>query len=153
MPRSPEARRVSLQQLHTQCVERIDALVREERIPLSGPEKQQLIREVMDEVFGYGPLDEFLRDPFVSDILVNGPKKIYIERRGRLRPEEGSGELKFGAQCIVRDSQAAVFFKDGKGTDILGPGRPSRVGRSPVFGEDQDLNRLAAPVRQRHSPG
>jgi len=38
-------------------------------------------------------------------------------------PEEGSGELKFGAQCIVRDSQAAVFFKDGKGTDILGPGR------------------------------
>ncbi len=38
-------------------------------------------------------------------------------------PEEGSGELKFGAQCVVRDSQAAVFFKDGKGTDILGPGR------------------------------
>lgn len=38
-------------------------------------------------------------------------------------PAEGSGELKFGAQCIVRDSQAAVFFKDGKGTDILGPGR------------------------------
>ena len=38
-------------------------------------------------------------------------------------PEEGSGELKFGAMCIVRDSQAAVFFKDGKGIDVLGPGR------------------------------
>src|SRR5512147_1585553 len=38
-------------------------------------------------------------------------------------PAEGSGELKFGAQCIVRDSQAAVFFKDGKATDVLGPGR------------------------------
>ncbi|GFE60704.1 SPFH domain-containing protein [Geobacter sp. AOG2] len=38
-------------------------------------------------------------------------------------PEEGSGELKFGAMCIVRDSQAAVFFKDGKGMDVLGPGR------------------------------
>ncbi len=85
-----EARRVSLQQLHAQCAERIDALVREERIPLSGPEKQQLIREVMDEVFGYGPLDEFLRDPFISDILVNGPKKVYIERRGRLELTEAT---------------------------------------------------------------
>ena len=79
-----EARRFSLEQLHTQCAERVDALLREERIPLSGPEKQQLIREVMDEVFGYGPLDEFLRDPFISDVLVNGPHKVYIERQGRL---------------------------------------------------------------------
>jgi membrane protease subunit (stomatin/prohibitin family) len=38
-------------------------------------------------------------------------------------PAEGSGNLKFGAQCIIRDSQAAVFFKDGKGLDVLGPGR------------------------------
>ncbi|HEX9860845.1 MAG TPA: SPFH domain-containing protein, partial [Nitrospirota bacterium] len=38
-------------------------------------------------------------------------------------PAGGSGELKFGAQCIVRDSQAAVFFRDGKGTDVMGPGR------------------------------
>ena len=85
-----EARRVSLQQLHTQCAERIDALLREERIPMSGPEKQQLVREVMDEVFGYGPLDEFLRDPFVSDILVNGPHKVYIERRGRLEATQAT---------------------------------------------------------------
>ena len=85
-----EARRVPLQQLHAQCVERVDALLREERIPLSGPEKQQLISQVMDEVFGYGPLDEFLRDPFVSDILVNGPRKIYIERQGRLEPTDAT---------------------------------------------------------------
>ncbi|MHC4521337.1 MAG: CpaF family protein, partial [Planctomycetota bacterium] len=78
------ARRMPMDQLHAQCAERVDALLREERIPLSGPEKQQLIREVMDEVFGYGPLDEFLRDPGVSDILVNGPHKVYLERYGRL---------------------------------------------------------------------
>jgi len=78
------ARRMPMDQLHAQCLEQVDALLREERIPLSGPEKQQLIREVMDEVFGYGPLDEFLRDPSVSDILVNGPHKVYLERYGRL---------------------------------------------------------------------
>ena len=38
-------------------------------------------------------------------------------------PEVGSGETKFGAQVVVRDSQAAVFFRDGKGLDVLGPGR------------------------------
>ena len=85
-----EARRIPLQQLHAQCVERMDSLLLEEKIPLSGPEKQQLIREVMDEVFGYGPLDEFLRDPLISDILVNGPHKVYIERQGRLESTDAT---------------------------------------------------------------
>jgi pilus assembly protein CpaF len=78
------ARQVSLEQLHGECARRLDGLLREEKVPLSGPEKKQLIREIMDEVFGYGPLDELLRDPLVSDILVNGPHKVYIEREGRL---------------------------------------------------------------------
>jgi len=85
-----EARRVPIEQLHRQCAERVDVLLRDEKIPLSGPEKQQLIREVMDEVFGYGPLDEFLRDPFISDILVNGPHKVYIERQGRLEATDAT---------------------------------------------------------------
>ena len=85
-----EARRVPLQQLHAQCADRVESLLREEHVPLSGPEKQQLVREVMDEVFGYGPLDEFLRDPLVSDVLVNGPHKIYVERQGRLEATEAT---------------------------------------------------------------
>jgi pilus assembly protein CpaF len=85
-----EARRLPIEQLHAQCVERVEVLLGEEKYPLSGPEKQQLIREVMDEVFGFGPLDEYLRDPYVSDILVNGPHKVYIERRGRLEPTEAT---------------------------------------------------------------
>jgi pilus assembly protein CpaF len=79
-----EARRIPLDQLRAQCTDRVKVLLREEKVPLSGPESHQIIREVMDEVFGYGPLDEFLRDPLVSDILVNGPDSTYIERQGRL---------------------------------------------------------------------
>jgi pilus assembly protein CpaF len=79
-----EARRVPLSQLHEECAKRVDALLSARQYPLSGPDKQHLLREVMDEVFGFGPLEVFLRDPHVSDILVNGPSQIYIEKNGRL---------------------------------------------------------------------
>jgi pilus assembly protein CpaF len=79
-----EARHIPLSQLHEECAKRVDALLSARQYPLSGPGKQTLLREVMDEVFGFGPLEVFLRDPEVSDILVNGPSQIYIEKNGRL---------------------------------------------------------------------
>ena len=79
-----EAKQLKPDDLHAECSRRADILIREQRIPLTGPEKQQLVRDVMDEIFGLGPLEEFLRSPDISDILVNGPKQIYIERHGRL---------------------------------------------------------------------
>src|SRR3989441_7868303 len=51
---------------------------------LSGLERERLIEEVGYEVFGLGPLDAFLKDADVSDILVNGPDAVYIEKHGRL---------------------------------------------------------------------
>ncbi len=59
-------------------------LINEEKTPLSLAEKDQLIEEVLDEVFGLGPLEPLLRDRTVSDILVTTPRLIYIERRGKL---------------------------------------------------------------------
>lgn len=51
---------------------------------LNEVERERLIDEIMSEAFGLGPLDEFMNDPAVSDILVNGPKQVYVERYGRL---------------------------------------------------------------------
>src|SRR5438128_1236746 len=51
---------------------------------LSGLERERLIEEVGYEVFGLGPLEEFLKDGDISDILVNGPGAVYVERQGRL---------------------------------------------------------------------
>jgi pilus assembly protein CpaF len=51
---------------------------------LSLSERERLVTEVLDETFGLGPLEPLMRDPLVSDILINGPKTIYVERRGRL---------------------------------------------------------------------
>ncbi|HEX4274333.1 MAG TPA: CpaF family protein [Bryobacteraceae bacterium] len=59
-------------------------LVDEERTPLSLAEKERVIEEVLDEVFGLGPLEPLLRDPTISDILVTTPKLVYIERGGKL---------------------------------------------------------------------
>ena len=62
----------------------IARLVDEEKTPLSLIEKDRLIEEVMDEVFGLGPLEPLLRDRTVSDILVTTAKLVYVERRGKL---------------------------------------------------------------------
>ena len=51
---------------------------------LSALEKQQICDEVLDEVFGLGPLEPLLADPTISDILVNGSKQVYVERKGIL---------------------------------------------------------------------
>ncbi len=62
----------------------VSRLVNEEKTPLSFAEKEQLIEEVLDEVFGLGPLEPLFRDRTVSDILVTTPKIVYVERAGKL---------------------------------------------------------------------
>src|SRR5437660_2955388 len=52
--------------------------------PLSRQEREQIVLEVEHETFGLGPLEPLMQDPTVSDILVNGAKTVYVERRGRL---------------------------------------------------------------------
>jgi pilus assembly protein CpaF len=59
-------------------------LVDGEQTLLSSVEKQQICDEVLDEVFGLGPLEPLLQDPTISDILVNTHKQVYVERRGLL---------------------------------------------------------------------
>src|SRR5579864_86494 len=62
----------------------IQDLVANLKTPLSGPEKERLSLEVVDEVFGLGPLEPLLQDPTITDILVNGSKEVYVERGGML---------------------------------------------------------------------
>lgn len=59
-------------------------LAEQENTLLNYSERQRLINEVLDETFGLGPLEVILADPSISDILVNGPKQVYVERGGNL---------------------------------------------------------------------
>ena len=84
--------RIKLEALSTVANDRVRAeiraaltrLIEEERMPLSIMEKERIADEVLDEVFGLGPLEPLLADPTVSDILVTTPRLVHIERAGRL---------------------------------------------------------------------
>jgi pilus assembly protein CpaF len=56
----------------------------QEQVPLTEDERARIVEEIRHEVFGLGPLEPLLQDPSVCDILVNGPHKVFVERRGRL---------------------------------------------------------------------
>jgi len=58
--------------------------VNNEAVPLSFAERERLAREILDEIFGLGPLEPLLKDPTISDILVNRYDRVYIERAGKL---------------------------------------------------------------------
>src|SRR6266849_7577295 len=62
----------------------IESLVVNEATPMTFQERERLTQEVLDEVFGLGPLEPLLQDPTISDILVNTHKRVYIERAGLL---------------------------------------------------------------------
>src|SRR5438270_1497503 len=84
--------RINLEALSAMAGERARAeiraavarLVEEEKTPLSLVEKDRVIEEILDEVFGLGPLEPLLQDPTISDILVTTPKLVYVERAGKL---------------------------------------------------------------------
>ncbi len=76
----------------------IQDLVATLKTPLSGRERDRLSLEVLDEVFGLGPLEPLLQDPTINDILVNGPKQVYVERSGLL--EESSIMFKDNAHLM-----------------------------------------------------
>ncbi len=72
------------EQLRSEVSRLAEGLIAAENAPLSANERERLVEEVRHELFGLGPLEPLLADPTISDILVNGPQNIYIERRGKL---------------------------------------------------------------------
>src|SRR5688572_6014527 len=111
-------------------------LIEEEKTPLSMLEKDRLGEEILDEVFGLGPLEPLLADPTVSDILVTTPKLVYVERAGKL-------------------SRCSVQFKDNAHLQRIIEKIVSRVGRridesSPMVDarlpDGSRVNAVIAPV-------
>ena len=75
---------VPLESLANTIRKTLQEITAAERLPLNQAEKSVLVSDLMDEIMGLGPLQPLMADPTVQDILVNGPSKVYVERRGVL---------------------------------------------------------------------
>ncbi len=81
-------RRLSEQDLRRRVHEQLHAAIAAERVPLSAADKAQLIQDVSDDILGYGPIDKLLRDEDVTEVMVNGPDLVFVERSGKLTKDE-----------------------------------------------------------------
>jgi pilus assembly protein CpaF len=82
---SPEQLRgLNKEGVREQIGAQLERLVAEENVPMTLNERERLVEDILDEVFGLGPLEALVKDPTVSDILVNGFDNVYVERNGQL---------------------------------------------------------------------
>ncbi len=64
--------------------EAVRRVLEEDRVIIPGSEMASLVRQISDEVVGLGPLEELLRDPRITEVMINAPGKVYVEREGRI---------------------------------------------------------------------
>jgi pilus assembly protein CpaF len=77
------------EQLHAKVRELLQRALDDQQTPLTGEERRRLVAEIADDVLGFGPIEPFLRDRSVTEIMVNAPDVIYVEREGRIHPADG----------------------------------------------------------------
>jgi pilus assembly protein CpaF len=118
-----EASRMPVEQLHEECSRRVDRLLGDGSLPLSGVEKQRLLNEIMDEIFGLGPIEQLLLDRTISDIVINGPHQIFIERHGLLE----STDIKFTDEAHLLQVIQRIAARVGRRIDQSSPMLDARL--------------------------
>ena len=101
-----------------------DRLVQDSGLPMTTAEKDRLIEEVLDEVFGLGPLEPLMQDATVSDIMVNGFDSVYVERGGQLVETN----VRFKDQAHVRMTIDRIVSNIGRRIDDSSPIVDARLG-------------------------
>jgi pilus assembly protein CpaF len=84
---------------------------------LNDAEREHLVDEIMDEAFGLGPLEAVMHDPTISDILVNGPREVYLERHGRLE----ASDIVFADDAHVMQVIQRIAARVGRRVDEMSP--------------------------------
>ncbi len=77
-------KRLSEDDLRRRVQDQLHAALAVERAPLSAADKAQLIQDVSDDILGYGPIDRLLKDEDITEVMVNGPDRVFIERSGKV---------------------------------------------------------------------
>jgi pilus assembly protein CpaF len=105
------------EQLDTYVVEELGKVLEDEPVPLSRIERDTLVAQLGDEVLGYGPLERFLADPTVTEIMVNAGNPIYIERGGRIHKTDA----RFASEARLRLVIERIVSAIGRRIDESSP--------------------------------
>jgi len=116
-------RSTSDDELKAKVAQKIKDLISREQTQLSPPEKSRLIDDITNDVLGYGPIDQFLKNPEITEIMVNGPETIYVERFGKL---EQTGE-KFLDETHLRRIIDKIVAQVGRRIDESVPMADARL--------------------------
>jgi pilus assembly protein CpaF len=111
-------RRLSEEDLRRRVHDQLHAAIAMERVPLSAADKARLIQDVSDDILGYGPIDSLLRDDDVSEIMVNGPERVFVERSGKLTKDP---EIRFLDEDHVRRVIDKIVSEIGRRIDESTP--------------------------------
>jgi pilus assembly protein CpaF len=95
----------------------VQSALRAEKAPMSLAEANQMGQLVADEILGHGPIERLVRDPSVSEIMVNGPDQVYVERNGRI---EGT-KVAFVNEAHLRHVIARIVGEVGRHIDESSP--------------------------------
>ena len=104
-------------ELHQSVKDELKVVLEEEQIPLTALERQRLIREITDDVLGHGPIQRFLDDPAVTEVMVNRFDQIYVERAGQLHLTD----TKFTSDEALRRVIERIVSRIGRRIDESSP--------------------------------
>ena len=107
----------SEEDLRSFAVDELSAVIDDEQVPLTPEERRRLIREISDEVMGFGPLQRLLEDPSITEVMVNRYDQIYVERHGHL----ALTELTFSSDDHLRKVIERIVSKVGRRIDESSP--------------------------------
>jgi len=114
----------------------LQTVIESENTPLSAPDRTRIAQEVADEILGYGPLEPLLRDGEITEIMVNGPNDIYVERAGKIYPVEA----RFTSDAHLRRTIDKIVGRVGRRVDESSPMVDARLA------DGSRVNAVIAPI-------
>ena len=110
----PHMGQAELEQTVRQTLQKV---VEQQETPLSNADRARLTQEVADDILGYGPIEPMLRDPDVTEVMVNGPSQIYVEASGKLT----LAPAQFADEAHLRRTIEKIVARVGRRIDEASP--------------------------------
>jgi len=104
-------------ELETKVRHTLQEVLRSEETPLTAQDRTRIAQDIADDILGYGPLEPYLRDPDVTEVMVNGAGSLYVERAGKLFPVEGG----FTDDAHLRRTIEKIVGRVGRRVDESSP--------------------------------